>query len=131
MWSVALASFTGCNNDRPAIDDKVGSYGKSLGEAKEGNSTAQEMTTARQRFIASSQVQLGVMAAEIESRSRVKTIPIDRIESLRKDYWLLVESRQRVLDSNDEAFDDALNQFESQVDTIREQLSRADRGQLP
>ena len=120
-----------CNDDRPVIDDKVGSYGKSLGEAKEGPSTAEEMKTARQRFIASSQVQLGVMAAEIEARSRVKEVPIERIESLRKDYWLLVELRRQVLDTPDEGFDDALNQFESQVDTIREQLARVDRGQLP
>jgi len=131
MCSAAIASCTMCNDDRPVIDDKVGSYGKSLGEAKEGPSTAEEMKTARQRFIASSQVQLGVMAAEIEARSRVKEVPIERIESLRKDYWLLVELRRQVLDTPDEGFDDALNHFESQVDTIREQLARVDRGQLP
>jgi hypothetical protein len=126
--SVALAS---CDNDRPALDEKVGTYGKSLGEAKENPTTAQDLTTARQRFIASSQVQLGVLAAEIESRSRVTTIPIERIETLRKDYWLLVELRRQVLDTPDAGFDDALNQFESQVHTIREQIARVDRGQLP
>jgi len=121
-----------CADDRPALDENVGKYGKSLGEAKEDDdSSAKELRLARQRFVASSHVQLGVMATEIEQRGRMKNTPIERVENLRKDYWLLVELREQVLAASDEAYDDALNQFESQVDTIREQLARVDRGQLP
>lgn len=124
-----------CRDERPTVDENVGSYGKSLGEAKEeatkDPSGSDKLQVARQRFVASSQVQLGVMATEIEQRGRMPNVPIDRVENLRKDYWLLVELRQQVIDATDEGFDDALNQFESQVDTIREQLSRVDRGQLP
>lgn len=135
MCSVSLAGCTMCNDERPATDEKVGTYGKSLGEAKEelrkGEAPPQDVRVARKQFEASSQIQLGEMATEVERRGRVATTPIERIESLRKDYWLLVELRQRVLDSTDEGFDEAFMQFESQVDTMREQFSRIDRGQLP
>jgi len=131
MWSVVLAGCTMCNDDRPAVDEKVGTYGKSLGEAKEGPSTAEELRLARQRFIVGSQVQLAEMATEIERRAQDKKTPIERVEALRKDYWVLVEQRGHVLDSTDQAFPEALGQFEVQVNTIREQLARLDRGQLP
>jgi hypothetical protein len=137
-FTLILAMMCGCTmcaDDRPALDEKVGSYGKSLGEATEeaakDPSEGGELRLARQRFIASSHVQLGVMASEVESRSRNKGIPLERIENLRKDYWLLVELRAGVLAASDEGYDDALGQFEAQVDTLREQLARVDRGQHP
>ena len=135
MCSLSLAGCTMCSDERPATDEKVGTYGKSLGEAKEevkkGEAPPQDIRVARKQFEVSSQVQLGEMATEVERRGRVKTTAIERIESLRRDYWVLVELRQHVLDSTDAGYDEALNQFESQVDTMREQFSRIDRGQLP
>jgi hypothetical protein len=136
MCSAALGGCTMCNDDRPAVDESVGSAGKTLGKANEQATetplaSADELKVARQRFIATSQVQLGNMAAEIEARSRNKNTPIDRIEALRKDYWTLADLRQKVLDADDAGYADALNLYESQVDTIREQFARIDRGQLP
>lgn len=133
---IALMLFTNmCGEERPVADEKVGTYGKSLGEAKEdvkkGEAAPHDARVARKQFEASSQVQLGEMAAEVELRGRVQTTPIERIESLRKDYWVLVELRQHVLDSTDETFDEAFTQYEAQVDTMREQFLRIDRGQLP
>ena len=126
----------GCRDERPVVDDKVGEYGKSLGKVKEeiaegDDSTAQDRRVARQRFVASSQVQLGAIATEIEHRGRAKTLSIERTETMRRDYWHLVELRQQVLDSTDDAFSEALSLYEAQVDTIREQMTRLDRGQLP
>ncbi|HUQ04144.1 MAG TPA: hypothetical protein VM261_16710 [Kofleriaceae bacterium] len=136
MCSAALSACTMCNDDRPAVDHSVGSAGKTLGKANEQAAetplaAADELKVARQRFIASSQVQLGALAAEIEARSRNTQTPIDRIETLRKDFRTLTDLRQKVLDAGDEGYADALNLYESQVDTIREQFSRIDRGQLP
>jgi hypothetical protein len=120
-----------CGDDRPPLDDKVGVHAERLGEAKESPGSGHELRAARQRFITSSQAQLAVLAAEVERRGVDPNAPIERIESLRRDYWTLVELRRKVLDSSDEQFDDVLSLFETQVDTIREQLARLDRGQLP
>lgn len=135
---LVLVLFTKtCSDERPIADEKVGTYGKTLAEAKQevaegdDDSALEELRDARHRFEVSSQVQLAEMATQVESRGRIPTIPIERIETLRKDYWLLVELRRLVLESTDETFEDALNQYESQVDTMREQFARIDRGQLP
>lgn len=141
LWSTGIAGCTMCNDDRPTIDEKVGTYGKTLGEAKkelgeseslsEVHENVDELQQARKRFETSSQVQLALFATEIESRAADATMPIDRVEKLRRDYWNLVKMRTHVLNSTEQAFTDTLTQFESQVDTIREQLARVDRGQLP
>lgn len=136
LCSAALGGCTMCNDDRPEVDNTVGQAGKTLGKANEQAAetplaAADELKVARQRFIATSQVQLGALATEIEARSRNTQTPIERIETLRKDYWTLTDLRQKVLDASDAGFAEALSLYESQVDTIREQFSRIDRGQLP
>jgi hypothetical protein len=130
-----------CNDDRPQLDEKVGTWGKNIGEAKddlkksdelhEVHENVDDLVKARQRFDASSQVQVALFASEIEGRAADKNVPIDRVETLRRDYWYLVKLRKHVLSSPDETFDESLSQYDSQVDTIREQLSRLDRSQLP
>ncbi|KAB2889454.1 MAG: hypothetical protein F9K40_19800 [Kofleriaceae bacterium] len=135
MYGVGLAGCTMCRDERPPVDDEVAMYGKNLGEAREEAeekpSAADELRTARRRFVASSQVQLAVMATEVERRGMMDNVPIERVENLRKDYWHLVELRRLVLDAPDETFKEALDQYQVHVDTIREQLARIDRGQLP
>jgi hypothetical protein len=130
-----------CNDDRPELDEKVGTWGKNIGEAKEDLMKADELhevhesvddlVKARQRFDASSQVQVALFASEIEGRGGEKNVPMDRVEALRRDYWTLVKLRKQVLSSPDATFNDALSRYDSQVDTIREQLARLDRSQLP
>ncbi len=132
VCSVVVAGCTMCRDERPPIDDHVATYGKRLGDERAARpSAADERRDARRRFVASSQVQLAALAIELEGRGRMANVPIERIESLRKDYWHLVELRRQVLEAPEETFDDAMDQFQVQVDTMREQFARLDRGLLP
>jgi hypothetical protein len=140
-WSVGIAGCAMCNDDRPELDEKVGTWGKNIGEAKqdleqadqlpEVHASVDDLVKARQRFDTSSQVQVALFASEIEGRAADKNVPVDRVETLRRDYWNLVKLRKQVLSSPDATFNEALSQYDSQVDTIREQLARLDRSQLP
>jgi hypothetical protein len=127
----------GCDDNRPALDDRVGEQGKALGEAKEdvaASGGAKDVASEASRRVAfrrDSEAQLVQLAAEIERRAAMGDLPAERVESLRRDHGHLREQRQRVIDSTDAAFDDNLLQFETHVNTIREQLGRVDDGKTP
>jgi hypothetical protein len=140
-WSLAISGCAMCNDDRPELDEKVRTWGKNIGEAKndlneadelgEVHESVEDLVKARQRFDTSSQVQVALFASEIEGRAADENTPIDPVERLRRDYWTLVNLRTKVLSSPDASFKDALSRYDAQVDTIREQIARLDRSQLP
>lgn len=116
-----------CDDDRPRVDDEVGELAREVGETQAGK----QGTEARRKFAQASEAQLAVFATEIERRAVGDGVAPERIEGLRRDYLLLREQRRAVLDAPDAAFPDAALQFETQANTIREQLDRADGASLP
>jgi len=116
-----------CDDERPKVDHQVGEMARDVGEPQGVN----KESAARTKFAQASEAQLAVMATEIERRAVSSNTAPERIENLRRDYLLLREQRRAVLDAADGAFPDAALQFDTQANTIREQLDRADGVGLP
>jgi hypothetical protein len=135
--TLLIARSGACNDDRPALDERVGERAKQLGEAKEqavetGDGKALEALRARRSaFAGDSEAQLTALAAEIERRATLPNTPFERIEQLRRDHVKLRDQRQRVVDSSDADFEENHLMYETAVNTVREQLARLDAGQLP
>lgn len=115
----------GCDDDRPAIDERVGQLGRKVGEAPDRSG---ELHRARQEFAQASETQLADMATRIERHAAAQDIPRESLERLRRDHALLREQRQAVIEATDSTFDTALTDFETQVNTVREQLDRVAEG---
>jgi hypothetical protein len=111
----------GCDDERPALDQQVGELGRKVGEASD---RTPELASARRRFAQASETQLAELAIEIERHASARDVPYERVEGLRRDHALLRQQRQLVLEATDSRFAAALTDFETQVNTVREQLER-------